>query len=176
VLLELSYQRRRRVFALNCAPWISKKTFSKAYRKCQKVVWGGNNRRMKVRTLAVMRFVTEHPYEEGERLRSWSQPIDLWNDEHPAVWSFMGRSGLRRVYPRAAEGLVAVPGADIRFGVLRLGGERADLGPCGGGKDAVGAFCDEARWIRSALAVYETGSLLVRKWLVGALRLLARLL
>jgi hypothetical protein len=81
VLLELSYQRRRRVFALNCAPWISKETFRKAYRKCQKVVWGGNDRRMKARTLAVMRFVTEHPHEEGERLRSRSQLTDLLNDE-----------------------------------------------------------------------------------------------
>jgi hypothetical protein len=66
---------------LNFAPWISEKTFRKDYRKCRKVVWGGNNRRMKARTLAVVRFVTEHTYEEGERLRSWSQPTDLWNDE-----------------------------------------------------------------------------------------------
>ena len=38
VLLEPSYQRRRRVFALNFAPWISKETSRKAYRKCRKVV------------------------------------------------------------------------------------------------------------------------------------------
>jgi hypothetical protein len=132
---------------------------------------------MKARTLAVTRFVTEHTHEEGERLRSWSQPTDLWHDEHPAGRSFMGRSGLRKAYlcePR--KGWWRVPGADIRYGVLRLGGERADLDPCGGGKDAVGAFCDGAKRTRGALAVYETGSLPVRRWPVGALRLLARLL
>jgi hypothetical protein len=68
VPLELSYHRRRRIFTLNFAPWISEKTFRKAYRKCQKVVQGGDNRRMKERTLAVMRFVTEHTDDEGKRL------------------------------------------------------------------------------------------------------------
>ena len=106
-----------------------------------------------------MRFFTEHTYEVGERPRSWSQPTDLWHDEHPAAWSFKGGSGLRKAYlcePR--KGWWRVPGADIRYGVLRLGGERADLDPRGGGKDTVGAFCDEAKRTRGALAVYETGS------------------
>src|SRR5215217_5843145 len=40
VLLELSYQRPCGFFTLNFAPWISEKTFRKAYRKCQKVVQG----------------------------------------------------------------------------------------------------------------------------------------
>ena len=108
VLLEPSY-RRRWVFALDFAPWVSEKTFRRAYRKCRKVVWGGNSRRMKARTLAVMRFVTEHTHEEYQRLRSWSQLTDLWNDEHPAAWSFKGGSGLRKAYLPAAEGLVAGP-------------------------------------------------------------------
>ena len=106
VPLQLSYHRRRRVFTLNFAPWISEKTFRKAYRKCQKVVQGGDNRRMKERTLAVMRFVTEHTDDEGKRLLSWSQLTDLWNKEHPGEWDFKGRSGLRRAYLRAAEELV----------------------------------------------------------------------
>src|SRR5215204_5081825 len=76
VPLELSYNRYRRVFTLNFAPWISEKTLRKAYRKCQKVVQGGDNRRMKERTLAVMRFVTEHTDVEGKRLLSWSQLTD----------------------------------------------------------------------------------------------------
>jgi len=77
----------------------------------------------------------------------------------------MGGSGLRKAClcePR--KGWRRVPGADIRYGVLRLGGERADLDPRGGGKDTVGASCDEAKWIRGALTLYETGSLPVRKW------------
>jgi hypothetical protein len=40
VPLELSYNRHSRVFTLNFAPWISEKTFRKAYRKCQKGVQG----------------------------------------------------------------------------------------------------------------------------------------
>jgi len=104
--LQLSYHRRRRVFTLNFAPWISEKTFRKAYRKCQKVVQGGDNRRMKERTLAVMRFVTEHTDDEGKRLLSWSQLTDLWNKENPGEWSFKGRSGLRRAYLRATQELV----------------------------------------------------------------------
>jgi hypothetical protein len=76
---------------------------------------------MKARILAVVRFATEHRYEEGERLRSWPQLTDLWNDEHPAGRSFKGRPGLRKAYlcePR--KGWRRVPGADMRNGVLRL--------------------------------------------------------
>ena len=76
VPLELTYHRRRRVFTLYFAPWILEKTFRKAYRKCQKVVQGGDNRRMKERTLVVMRFVTKHTDDEGNR-PSWSQLTDL---------------------------------------------------------------------------------------------------
>jgi hypothetical protein len=98
VPLELSYHRSRRVFTLNFAPWVSEKTFRKAYRKCQKVVQGGDNRRMKERTLAVVRFVTEHTDDEGRRLLSWSQLTDLWNGQHPSEWSFKDRFGLRKAY------------------------------------------------------------------------------
>jgi len=108
VPLELSYHRRRRVFTLNFAPWISEKTFRKAYRKCQKVVQGGDNRRMKERTLAVMRFVTKHTNDEGNR-PSWSCLTDLWNEQHPGEWSFKDRFGLRKAYLRAEEELVADP-------------------------------------------------------------------
>ena len=109
VPLELSYNSGRRVFTLNFAPWISEKTFRKAYRKCQTVVQGGDNRRMKERTLAVMRFVTKHTDDEGNRLLSWSQLTDIWNEEHTVEWSFKGRSGLRKAYLRATEELVADP-------------------------------------------------------------------
>jgi hypothetical protein len=105
VPLELSYNRNRRVITLNFAPWISEKTFRKAYRKCQKVVQGGDNRRIKERTLAVMRFVTKHTDDEGKRLLSWAQLTDLWNEEHPDEGRFKGRSGLRKAYLRAAEEL-----------------------------------------------------------------------
>jgi hypothetical protein len=104
VPLQLSYHRRRRVFTLNFAPWISEKTFRKAYRKCQKVIQGGDNRRIKERTLAVMRFVTKHTDDEGNR-PSWSQLTDLWNEQHPGEWSFKGRSGLRKAYLRAEKEL-----------------------------------------------------------------------
>src|SRR5829696_1270513 len=109
VPLELSYNRHSRVITLNFAPWISERTFRKAYRKCQTVVQGGDNRRMKERTLAVMRFVTEHTDDEDNRLLSWSQLTDLWNEEHTVEWSFKGRSGLRKAYLRATEELVADP-------------------------------------------------------------------
>jgi hypothetical protein len=100
VPLELSYNRNSRVFTLNFTPWISEKTFRKAYRKCQKVVQEGDNRRMQERTLAVVRFVTGHTDDEGHR-PSWSQLTGLWNEEHPGEWSFKGRSGLRKAYLRA---------------------------------------------------------------------------
>jgi hypothetical protein len=109
VPLVLSYNRHSRVITLNFAPWISEKTVRRAYRKCQKVVQGGDNRRMRERTLAVMRFVTKHTDDEGRRLLSWSQLTDLWNEEHPGEWRFKGRSGLRRSYLRAAKELVAGP-------------------------------------------------------------------
>jgi hypothetical protein len=88
---------------LNFAPWISEKTVRRAYRKCQKVVQGGDNRRMRERTLAVMRFVTKHTDDEGRTLLSWTQLTDLWNKEHSGEWSFKGRSELRKAYLRAAE-------------------------------------------------------------------------
>ena len=103
--LELSYTRGRGIFTLNFAPWISEKTFRKAYRKCQKVVQGGDNRRMKERTLAVMRFVIEHTDDEGRRLLPWSQLTDLWNEQHPGEWSFKSRFGLRKSYLRAEKEL-----------------------------------------------------------------------
>jgi hypothetical protein len=105
VPLQLSYHRRRRVFTLNFAPWISEKTFRKAYRKCQKVVQGGDNRRMKERTLAVMRFVIKHTDDEGKRLLSWSKLTILWNEQHPSEWSFKDRFGLRKAYLRAEKEL-----------------------------------------------------------------------
>jgi hypothetical protein len=104
VPLELSYTRRRRTFTLKFAPWISEKTFRKAYRKCQRVVQGGDNRRMKERTLAVMRFVTMHTDDEGDR-PSWSQLTDLWNEQYPGEWCFKDRFGLRKAYLRAEEEL-----------------------------------------------------------------------
>jgi hypothetical protein len=105
VPLELSYNRYRRVFTLNFAPWISEKTIRKAYRNCQKVVQGGDNRRMKDRTLAVVRFVTEHTDDEGRRPLSWSQLTDLWNQHHTSEWRFKDRFGLRKAYLRAEEEL-----------------------------------------------------------------------
>jgi hypothetical protein len=104
VPLRLSYHRRRQVFTLSFAPWISEKTVRKGYRKGQKVVQGGDNRRMKERTLAVMRFVTEHTDDEGTR-PTWSQLTDLWNEEHPSEWRFKDRFGLRKAYLRAEKGL-----------------------------------------------------------------------
>jgi hypothetical protein len=106
VPLELSYNRNRRVFTLNFAPWISEKTLRKAYRKCQKVVQGGDNRRMQERTLAVMRFVIKHTDDEGNR-PSWSQLTDLWNKEHTGAWTFKDRFGLRKAYLRAVKGLAS---------------------------------------------------------------------
>ena len=105
VPLRFSYHRRRQVFTLSFAPWISEKTVRKAYRKGQKVVQGGDNRRMKERTLAVVRFVTEHTDDEGRRLLSWSQLTDLWNEQHPGEWSFKDRFGLRKAYLRAEKEL-----------------------------------------------------------------------
>jgi hypothetical protein len=105
VPLELSYNRHSRFITLTFAPWISEKTFRKAYRKCQKVVQGGDNRRMKDRTLAVVRFVTEHTDDEGRRPLSWSQLTDLWNQHHPSEWRFKDRFGLRKAYLRAEEEL-----------------------------------------------------------------------
>ena len=107
VPLRFSYHRRRQVFTLSFAPWISEKTVRKAYRKGQKVVQGGDNRRMKERTLAVVRFVTEHTDDGGKRLLSWSQLTDLWNEQHPGEWSFKDRFGLRKAYLRAEEGLAS---------------------------------------------------------------------
>jgi hypothetical protein len=103
--LQFSYHRSRQVFTLNFAPWVSEKTVRKAYRKGQKVVQGGDNRRMKERTLAVVRFVAEHTDDEGRRLLSWSQLTDLWNEQHPGEWSFKDRFGLRKAYLRAEEEL-----------------------------------------------------------------------
>ena len=91
---------------MNFAPWISEKTFRKAYRKCQKVVQGGDNRRMQERTLAVMRFVTERTDDEGNR-PSWSQLTDLWNKEHTGAWRFKDRFGLRKAYLRAEKELAS---------------------------------------------------------------------
>jgi hypothetical protein len=105
VPLQFSYHRSRRVFTLSFAPWVSEKTIRKAYRKGQKVVQGGDNRRMKERTLAVVRFVTEHTDDEGNR-PPWPWLTELWNEKHPGKWRFKDRFGLRKVYMRAEEELV----------------------------------------------------------------------
>jgi hypothetical protein len=59
---------------------------------------------MKERTLAVMRFITEHTDDEGNR-PSWPQLSDLWNEEHPSEWKFKDRFGLRKAYLRAEKEL-----------------------------------------------------------------------
>jgi hypothetical protein len=102
VPLELSYNRHSRFITLNFASWISEKTFRKAYRKCQKVVQEGDNRRMGERTLAVMRFVTQHTDDDGNR-PAWPQLTELWNKEYPGEWRFKDRFGLRKTYLRAEE-------------------------------------------------------------------------
>ena len=107
VPLRFSYHRHRQVFTLSFAPWISEKTVRKAYRKGQQLVQGGDNRRMKDRAVAVMRFVTEHTDDEGKRLLSWSQLTDLWNEQHPGEWSFKDRFGLRKAHLRAEEELAS---------------------------------------------------------------------
>ncbi len=104
VPLRFSYHRSRRIFTLSFAPWISEKTIRKAYRKGQKVVQGGDNRRMKGRTLAVTRFVTEHTDDEGNR-PSWPELTDLWNREHPGEWRFKDRFGMRKTHQRAEKKL-----------------------------------------------------------------------
>jgi hypothetical protein len=104
VPLRFSYHRSRQVFTLYFAPWISEKTIRKAYRKGQKVVQGGDNRRMKERTLAVVRFVAEHTDDEGNR-PSWAQLTDLWNEQHPGEWKFKDRFGMRKTYQRAGKEL-----------------------------------------------------------------------
>jgi hypothetical protein len=104
VPLQFSFHRSRQVFTLYFAPWISEKTIRKAYRKGQEVVHGGDNRRMKERTLAVVRFVTEHTDDEGNR-PSWSQLTDLWNKKHFGEWRFKERFGLRKTYLRGEEEL-----------------------------------------------------------------------
>jgi hypothetical protein len=106
VPLQFSYHRSCQVFTLYFAPWISEKTIRKAYRKGQKVVHGGDNRRMQERTLAVMRFVTEHTDDEGNR-PTWSHLTDLWNKEHTGAWTFKDRFGLRKAYLRAEKGLAS---------------------------------------------------------------------
>jgi hypothetical protein len=101
---QFSYHRSSQVFTLSFAPWVSEKTIRKAYRKGQEVVHGGDNRRMKERTLAVVRFVAEHTDDEGNR-PSWSQLTALWNEQHPGEWRFKDRFGLRKTYLRAEEEL-----------------------------------------------------------------------
>jgi hypothetical protein len=59
---------------------------------------------MTERTLAVLRFVTEHTDDEGNR-PSWPQLTTLWNEQHPGEWSFKDRFGLRKAYLRSEEEL-----------------------------------------------------------------------
>jgi hypothetical protein len=102
--LRFSYHRSRRVFTLSFAPWISEKTVRKAYRKGQRVVQGGDNRRMNESTLVVTRFVTEHTDDEGNRL-TWPQLTDLWNKKYPGEWRIKDRFGMRKTYLRAEKEL-----------------------------------------------------------------------
>jgi hypothetical protein len=108
VPLQFSFHRSRRVFTLSFAPWISEKTIRRAYRKAQEVVQGGDNRRMKERTLAVVRFVTEHTDDEGRRLLSEAPLAGVLSVPEVGQLRPKDRFGLRKAYLRA-EGELAGP-------------------------------------------------------------------
>jgi hypothetical protein len=117
VPLELSYNRNRRVFTLNFVPWISEKTFRRAYRKCQKAVQGGDNRRMKERTLAVMRFVIKHTDDEGNR-PPWPRLTELWNENIlVSGGSKTGSDSVRRTC-ELQKSWWRVPRADIEWRIV----------------------------------------------------------
>ena len=62
----------------------------------------GDNRPLTKRTLAVMRFVSDHTDDESKRA-SWERLTRRWNEEYPDKWKFKNRFRLRKAYLSAEQ-------------------------------------------------------------------------
>ncbi len=85
-------------YTLTFAPWISEKTFRRAYRQLHT----SDNRPLSTKSLSVFRFVQEHT-DPGQK-PEWAKLVQRWNARHPN--DLYDRSALRKMYKRAEERLV----------------------------------------------------------------------
>jgi hypothetical protein len=67
---------------LEVAPWMDAKRVTQIYRGVQKQILQGDNSRIKVRNLAIFRFVTEQTAAQGER-PPWRRLLERWNEMYP---------------------------------------------------------------------------------------------
>jgi len=103
--LEVEQDRRRGVFKITVQPWVSADTWGHIYRGIQDVVRGRDNRPLKPRTLAVLRFVSKE-INAQDNPPTWEELLVSWNKKYPnPEWKFGTSSGLRRAYMRAVEAL-----------------------------------------------------------------------
>jgi len=82
-------------------PWLSADTVTRNYRKIQHKLFGRENRSLRPRSLAVLRFVESRTRAAGGQRPSWSRLLEEWNTECPAEWHSTDRSNLSRTYRKA---------------------------------------------------------------------------
>jgi hypothetical protein len=100
--------------SLEVAPWVDAKEVTRIYREIQKQILQGDNSRVKVRNLAILRFVTAQTAAQGKR-PPWRTLLERWNETYPEqhewrygngkepdrhVWNF------RRDYDRAEKAVL----------------------------------------------------------------------
>lgn len=84
-------------------PWISANTVVRNYRKIQRQLFGRDNRPLRPKSLAVLRFVEKRAREVGGKRPSWSRLMDEWNSQYRAGWHYTDRRNLSRDYRKALD-------------------------------------------------------------------------
>ncbi len=99
--------------SLDVHPWMSADTVASNYRKIQRQLFGQENRQLKPRSLAVLRFVEGRIKESGGVRPSWSGLLDEWNGRCLPEWRYYDKRNLARAYKKAlrsvAHSSVALP-------------------------------------------------------------------
>lgn len=87
------FTHMRSCITLTVDPWVSVESVARAYHQAQQRLFGGANRPVQERSLALVRFHAEHMDDLGEK--SWSTLRKMWNQEYPA-WHYEDE----RLFPR----------------------------------------------------------------------------
>lgn len=105
---KVSYKMGYPTVTLTVHPWLSSDTVARNYRQIQHKLFGRENRPLRPKSVAVLRFVEKRTREEGGR-PSWSRLLEEWNAQSSAEWRCTDRSNLSRIYRKAFEVVARQP-------------------------------------------------------------------
>ncbi len=89
---------------LTVEPWMPAASVLKAYRQYQKMLLHRDNRPLKVRNLALLRFVTQCMDDHGD-LPPWRDLLEKWNTNRPE-WRYRDVRNLNRDYHTTRQALL----------------------------------------------------------------------